>query len=113
MLGGLPKEYVDAVAHGILGAFIPDLTLVFTVQQEVAQARIGGRKTQEPADRLDAFDSSVHARIDAGFLQLVKEQWPYPGGKIPTRIVIDAGGSLESVGNQVALCVQKHFGVTL
>ena len=121
MLGGLPKEYVDAVGVGILGDFVPDLTFVFTIKQEVAQQRMKARiqsgietgNAQEPADRLDAFEESVHARIDAGFIRLVEENWAYPAGKIPRRILINAEGSLESVANTVAAHLQNIFGISL
>jgi dTMP kinase len=110
--GGLPKEVVDAAARAVLGDLVPTLTLVLDLPAEVAAMRVGARATplqtsttdSAPSspppsgeDRLDALDAFTYARIAQGFRDLVTTRAPYPGGRTPHRVLIDATGTPDDV----------------
>lgn len=67
------------------GKFYPDLTLVYDVDSEVAQKRVGSEK-----DRLESEGMEFHKKVRFGYLELAKE--------FPYRIkVINANNSIERV----------------
>lgn len=65
----------------------PDLTVVFDVDTEVAQTRVGKEK-----DRLESAGIEFHKKVRKGYLQLAKEN--------PNRIkVVNANNSIDTVYN--------------
>ena len=63
----------------------PDLTIVFDIESEIAQKRLGGEK-----DRLEAEGLEFHKKLRFGYLDIAK--------KDPERVkVIDANQSIERV----------------
>lgn len=65
----------------------PDLTVVFDVDTEVAQTRVGKEK-----DRLESAGIEFHKKVRNGYLQLAKEN--------PNRIkVVNANNSIDTVYN--------------
>ncbi len=65
----------------------PDLTILFDVDTEVAQQRVGSEK-----DRLEAEGTEFHKKVRNGYLELAK--------KYPNRIkVVNANNSIEKVYN--------------
>ncbi len=66
-------------------SLLPDLTLVFDVDSEVAQQRVGAQK-----DRLEAEGLDFHKKVRFGYLQIAKSE--------PERVkVVDANKNIESV----------------
>jgi dTMP kinase len=92
-------------AHRLaVGDFLPDLTLILdlTVAEGLARAArrgIGG-------DRFERLDGAFHERLRAGFRAIAAED-------SRRCAVIDAGGTIESVGRAVAAAVRQRLGVRL
>lgn len=82
-LGKIVRHSVKLFALGIS----PDLTLVLDTDVEIGLSRLKSR------DRIESRKLDFHKKLKKGYLQLAKEY--------PSRVkVIDAGGSLEQVGNR-------------
>lgn len=78
-------KYFNNIATGHLK---PDLTIVFDVDSEIAQTRLGGEK-----DRLEAEGLSFHKKVRDGYLAIAKEE--------SERIkVVDANKSIDEVFEQ-------------
>jgi len=78
-------KYLNNIATN---SFKPDLTIVFDVDSNVAQERVGANK-----DRLEQEGLEFHKKIRNGYLEMAKAE--------PERIkVVDANGSIEEVFEQ-------------
>lgn len=79
-----------------VGGLLPDLTILFDVDEHTARARLDG--ADKPFDRLEAERSDFHARVRSAFLELAEAE--------PARfVVVDAGQSVDSVAKSVAAAV--------
>jgi dTMP kinase len=95
--GGLEPAQVWDVGRFATGGLEPDLTLVLDLP--LAEA-LGRRKAS--ADRMESRGPEFHARVRDGFLAEAERR--------PDRIcVIDAGGSVEAVQEQLRRTVSRHF----
>ncbi len=93
---GLDKDKIlelnNIVSHGL----IPDLTLYFDVDTEIAMQRIGNDK-----DRLESEGIEFYKKVREGFLDLAKKQ---------KRIkIIDSAQDIESVFTQVKAEIDKFL----
>ncbi len=87
-------KYLNNIATGSLN---PDLTLVFDVESEVAQIRLGDEK-----DRLEALGMEFHKKVREGYLKIAAQE--------PTRVkVVDANLGIEEVYAQTV----KHVKTLL
>lgn len=102
---GLSKEQIDLIAKTVLQDLIPDLTFVLDVSINIALSRI---KDRIP-DRLDSAEIYVHKQIVEGYKQIVTQEWTYPYGKIPKRILIDANSAPEVIHSQILKIVKKEL----
>lgn len=76
--------------------FKPDLTLVFDIDVETSQSRVGKEK-----DRLEAAGKEFHERVRDGYLEIAKQE--------PERVkVIDAKDSIENIFEQVKGIVANY-----
>ena len=76
--------------------FKPDLTLVFDIDVETSQSRVGKEK-----DRLEAAGKEFHERVRYGYLEIAKQE--------PERVkVIDAKDSIENIFEQVKGIVANY-----
>lgn len=74
--------------------FIPDLTLVFDVDSEIAQQRVGSEK-----DRMEAEDMTFHKKVREGYLELAKQE--------PERIKkINANKSIDEVFEETKAVIE-------
>lgn len=105
-VGGIEKSYVDAVARGFLGDWMPDLTFVFTLPETIAKARLALRPG--PRDRLDDFDTETFRKLNAGFEWLVHSKVTYPNGRTPVRILLDGTKSPEELHHEVVAHLAKE-----
>ena len=81
------------------GKFYPDLTLVFDVDSEIAQKRVGADK-----DRMESEGSGFHQKVRYGYLRLA-EEYPY-------RIkIINANNSIEQVFEDTKKAVENFLAV--
>ncbi len=79
-------QYLNNLATDSL---LPDLTIVFDVDSEIAQQRVGAQK-----DRLESEGIDFHARVRNGYLQIAKSE--------PLRVkVVDANPPVDVVFESV------------
>jgi dTMP kinase len=106
VLEGLEKSFIDDVHRPFLKNLVPDLTVILHTQPATTRERIRSRHQGQPAQNqqeqpLDRFDALVvnneASGLDAAFERLYHEQWAYPAGKIPRRVLVDGEGSPEDV----------------
>lgn len=89
-------KYLNAIATtGIK----PDLTIVFDIESEIAQQRLGGEK-----DRLEAEGLEFHKKLRHGYLDIAKND--------PKRVkVIDANQSIERVFSDTVKVIEEFLNV--
>lgn len=98
---GLGRDFVTALHGLVVGTFSPDLTLILDLSVEEGLARAGRRAGAE--DRYERMDVGFHERVREGFLAIARDD--------PERcVVIDAGGSPESVAARLLAQVRARFG---
>lgn len=98
ILGGVGKDYIDQVTEPLLGSLLPTWTFVLSLDPSVAWERMQATR----AKNQDRYDTSLHhPTIQEGFLRIVQEDWPYPGGQRPKRIAIDASRSPEVIHEEI------------
>lgn len=75
----------------------PDLTIVFDVDLETSQKRVGDNK-----DRMESAGADFHNRVRFGYLNIAKEE--------PERIkVVNAAQSIEAVFDDVKKIIEKYL----
>jgi len=62
--GGLPIDDIDSVARVAIGSAMPDLVIIFDVDQRTAARRLGLL-----LDRMEAKGAQFHARVRQGYLE--------------------------------------------
>lgn len=89
---GLPEAKLETLEAWVQGDLQPDLTLLFDVPGEVAQARL--EAAREP-DRFERERLDFHARVRGAYLRRAE--------RFPQRIkVVDGSGSLDDVRVRLA-----------
>ncbi len=96
------EQNIDEIKHlnSIATAgVIPDLTIVFDIDTEIAQKRLQGEK-----DRLEAEGSEFHKKLRHGYLEIAKND--------PKRVkVIDANKSIERVFSDTIKVIEEILNV--
>ncbi len=92
--GGFGVDKVVDIARNSLERVWPDLTVILDVDLETAAQRLN-----RDLDRMERKGDGYHSRVREGFLKLAEGR--------PDFAVVDAGGSLETVHNEVVLVVQR------
>lgn len=88
---GLPEARLEVLESWVQGTLQPDLTLLFDVDHEVAQAR---RDAVRDPDRFEREDAQFHARVRAAYLRRAE--------RFPERIRrVDANQPVEAVRRQI------------
>ena len=100
----LAAEDVRSVNDFAVGGCVPDLTLVFDLAPEVANARLANRaKPPGAPDRMESQPPEFYEAVRAGYLALVERE--------PTRVVrVEAGAPLEAVEAEVLRLVNERLG---
>jgi dTMP kinase len=94
---GLPETRLATLEDWVHGDLQPDLTLLFDVPGEVAQARLGAARAP---DRFERERMDFHGRVRAAYLRRA--------ACYPERIrVIDGSGSLSDVRAQLAALLES------
>lgn len=76
---------------------IPDLTIVFDIDSEIAQKRLGDEK-----DRLEAEGLEFHKKLRFGYLEIAKKE--------PQRIkIVDANKSIEEVFSDTVKIIEDFL----
>ena len=96
------EQNIDEIKHlnSIATAgVIPDLTIVFDIDTEIAQKRLQGEK-----DRLEAEGIEFHIKLRHGYLEIAKND--------PKRVkVIDANKSIERVFSDTIKVIEEILNV--
>lgn len=96
---GVELEQIDYLNKIATRGKKPDLTLVFDVESEVAQIRVGANK-----DRLEKEGLVFHKKLRFGYLEIAKRE--------PERVkVIDANKSIEEVFAETKKVVSEFLGL--
>jgi dTMP kinase len=86
----MPLQRIADLERWVQGDFQPDLTLVFDLPVEVAEARRGGRQEGAVSDRFEAEDLA--------FFQRVRQEYIRRAAEYPERVVIvDASQSIDHI----------------
>lgn len=94
---GLPESRLEILEDWVHGDLQPDLTLLFDVPGEIAQARLGAAR--EP-DRFERERMDFHTRVREAYLRRA--------ARYPQRIkVIDGSRSLDEVRAQLAVILGR------
>ncbi|MCJ7585497.1 MAG: dTMP kinase [Anaerolineales bacterium] len=91
-------EEVRALIRYATGGLVPDLTILLDVDVEVGLKR--KTKNDTEWNRLDAYDLEFHQRVQAGYLEMAKQE---PG----RWVVVDAGKEWEKVQKQLRRIILK------
>ena len=98
--GGAAPDLIRALENHIVGAMIPDLTLILDLPISVGLARAAARGEGEA--RFEAKGYAFHERLRAGFLAIAAAE--------PARcVVIDAGASLDDVSEAIWRAVETRL----
>jgi len=95
--GGLDVPTLWQVGRIATGGLMPELTVVLDVPPALSAARLA-----RPLDRMESRGAAFHARVREGFLAEAARE--------PERIVVvDAGGPIDEVQENVRNVVRKKF----
>jgi len=96
---GLNIERLHVLNNIATSGVVPDLTLVFDVETEIAAERVGKNK-----DRMESESIEFHKKVRYGYLELAKQS--------PDRIrVINANNDIESVFNDTVKVLNNVPGI--
>ena len=97
---GLEAASVNWLNNFATTGLLPDLTILFDIEVEVALARM--HKNNESFDRTDNFDMKIHQRVRTGYLELAAAN--------PRRFVtVDASQPLIKVKAEVLAAIVARF----
>ena len=100
--GGVRPDFIEAIEAEVVGTDKPDLTLVFDMPVEIGLERAFGRDMFEA--RFESKGLAFHQRLRDAFLAIARAE---PG----RCALIDAGGSLDEVSEQVWAAVSSRLPV--
>ena len=98
--GKIPKETINLFTNPILNGLVPNLTFVFHCNPKISALRMQ-KEEHRQADRFDTSSSSFHGLISQSYKEIVDNKFPYPCGKVPHRVLIDASQTPENVFEQI------------
>ena len=99
---GLELYRIKAMHEVTLGAFYPDLTLIFDLPLEIGLARAADRGDGE--DRYERMGHDFHERLRKGFLEIAASEKE-------RCVTIDASGDIEQTAGLVKAAVRERLGV--
>jgi dTMP kinase len=95
---GLDPEIIDKLNRFATAGLVPDLTIVFDLDPELARSRVGSRPVGGLLGAFDEQHGDFHERMRAGYLKMAKDN--------PARVrVIDASGAVEETHSSVMALV--------
>ena len=97
--GGLPVEWIESVAEVALGGCLPDLTIIFDVDNETASKRLSPL-----LDRMEQKGDSFHSKVQNGFVSLANSS--------PDMYeLIDARQDIDDVEAAVRAAISSKFSM--
>lgn len=101
--GGVRPAFIEAIEAEVVGPDKPDLTLVFDMPVEIGLERAFGRDMFEA--RFESKGLAFHQRLRDAFLEIARAD--------PERCaLINAGGTLNEVADEVWAAVWSRLGLT-
>lgn len=101
--GGVRPAFIEAIEAEVVGPDKPDLTLVFDMPVEIGLERAFGRDMFEA--RFESKGLAFHQRLRDAFLEIARAD--------PERCaLINAGGTLDEVADEVWAAVWSRLGLT-
>jgi len=105
--GGLPLDDIISVGKVALGAYWPDLVVVFDVDSATARQRMNpllrGKEFDTEQDRMESKDDAFHRKVRQGYLDQAKaDAMGY--------LVIDAMAEPEVVNDRLITALSKRIG---
>ena len=101
--GGVRPAFIEAIEAEVVGTDKPDLTLVFDMPVEIGLERAFGRDMFEA--RFESKGLAFHQRLRDAFLEIARAD--------PERCaLINAGGTLDEVADEVWAAVWSRLGLT-
>ncbi len=101
--GGVDPEFVEALERGVVGATVPDLTLIFDLPAELGLARATARDA-EAQGRFEAKGLVFHQALRDEFLVIAD-------GESHRCALIDASPTADIVAEQVWVAVSERLGL--
>lgn len=100
--GGVAPAFIETIEAEVVGETRPDLTLIFDMPVEIGLERAFGRDMFEA--RFESKGLAFHQRLRDAFIKIAETE--------PERCaVIDAGGTLEAVSDQIWATVSGRLGL--
>jgi len=98
--GGAPQALIQALEAEVVGAVLPDLTLILDLPVEAGLARAAGRGEGE--GRFEAKGLAFHQRLRAAYLDIAARE--------PDRCrVIDADGTIDHIAARIDAAVAARW----
>jgi dTMP kinase len=99
--GGVDPEFVEALERAVVGADMPDLTLIFDLPAEAGLARATARDA-EAQGRFEAKGLAFHEALRDEFLVIAD-------GESQRCALIDAAADIDSVAEQIWTAVSERL----
>lgn len=98
--GGVALSRIEQLHQIVLGAFVPDLTLILDISAKSGLHRVKSRA--EIVSRFEQRNADYYDKIRKGYLQIAKDQ--------PNRcVVVDGAKPIEELSDAIAKIVQDRF----
>lgn len=106
---GLPEDLVRSANALAVGGVVPDVTLLLTVEGELATQRMVERGS---LDRMEREDAAFHARVADAFLAAARSEWQAAHPEVGPVVRIDGAGAVEAVGRRIDAALAARWPET-
>ena len=100
IVGGVPREDIEALNRIACGDLVPDLTLLLDMDVDEGLRRASARATAE--SRFESKGNDFHHKVRQGFLDLA-------AGDSERFVVIDATRDVDAIASDVAAAVMPRL----
>ncbi len=100
IVGGVPREEIEALNRIACGDLVPDLTLLLDMDVDEGLRRASARATAE--SRFESKGNDFHHKVRQGFLDLA-------AGESERFVVIDATRDVDAIASDVAAAVMPRL----
>lgn len=107
ILGGIPKQTVDSLLLPAMGSLCPTITFVFLCPGDVAYERVQKNRSGGARDRFDGGQLRHYEFLGKAYDTILAENYPYPSGVVPKRVVVDATQSPQEIADFIFNLVDK------
>lgn len=112
VVGGISKNLVDNISKPAIDNLVPDLTFIFYCDADTAQSRIQ-QEAVRTNDRYDSASLALKSKLINGYKTIYDEQYTFPNGQVPKRILIDATQGIEDIFKSIVWHVSRECGLNL